>query len=343
MNQNIKLKQNIVDTRRAIRKKLMLLKKGEMDHSEVLKKKYKPLLEPINKIIQTENELKNEIKSEKIKQEIDNKNDISEIHDRNIQKFTAWNSPKTQQDRTIQNYIPWNSPDVFVDEGTEETDNNNSNNSFQTNILEETNSATLNEYLEQYHPLPRQYIEELIMDGLGNFDTKTGIKYNIEASKLSIGNKDIQLNGKDLSVNGLRYEGTPGLYELLFKKEPLGFKKEDEINYIDIVKRSSALHRDYDPDKQMQGTRSYKYQNIIKKYVEGNQKSKKKPRSATWTGRGNELVVDKKTLRYVYWDNIEELVDRLVLLHASKQAGNTSHNNEIISIEEELREAGVIL
>ena len=50
-----------------------------------------------------------------------------------------------------------------------------------------------------------------------------------------------------------------------------------------------------------------------------------------------------KPVEYAYWDDANELVDRLRLLVASKQAGNTtSHDNEILSIIEELREAGVI-
>ncbi|KAE9543659.1 hypothetical protein AGLY_002055 [Aphis glycines] len=43
----------------------------------------------------------------------------------------------------------------------------------------------------------------------------------------------------------------------------------------------------------------------------------------------------------VYWDNPNELVDRLRLL-ASKAAGNTGVSTEIISIFEELLEAGLI-
>jgi len=40
---------------------------------------------------------------------------------------------------------------------------------------------------------------------------------------------------------------------------------------------------------------------------------------------------------YVYWDDPNELVDRLQLLAASYQAGNKSHTYEIMSILEELR------
>ncbi len=45
---------------------------------------------------------------------------------------------------------------------------------------------------------------------------------------------------------------------------------------------------------------------------------------------------------YVYWDDPNELVDRLRLLMAEQAAGNMSHTNEIHAIIEELREAGYI-
>jgi len=45
---------------------------------------------------------------------------------------------------------------------------------------------------------------------------------------------------------------------------------------------------------------------------------------------------------YIYWDDPNELVERLRLLTASYQAGNTAHSNEIMSILEELREANYI-
>lgn len=44
----------------------------------------------------------------------------------------------------------------------------------------------------------------------------------------------------------------------------------------------------------------------------------------------------------MYFDNINEIVDRLRLLVSSRDAGHTGHENEIASIVEELREAGVI-
>lgn len=48
-------------------------------------------------------------------------------------------------------------------------------------------------------------------------------------------------------------------------------------------------------------------------------------------------------VRYTYWDDPNELVDRLRLLMASQAAGHTGHTNEIISIIEELRESKIVV
>lgn len=47
-------------------------------------------------------------------------------------------------------------------------------------------------------------------------------------------------------------------------------------------------------------------------------------------------------IAYTYWDDPNELVNRLRLLIASKSASHSGHANEIISIIEELREADII-
>jgi hypothetical protein len=54
------------------------------------------------------------------------------------------------------------------------------------------------------------------------------------------------------------------------------------------------------------------------------------------------LEYNSNNIDYVYWDDPNELVDRLRLLMASTEAGNTSLNNEQLSIIKELIETGVI-
>ena len=68
--------------------------------------------------------------------------------------------------------------------------------------------------------------------------------------------------------------------------------------------------------------------------------------AGTRQGRGlpidESMTVTDNAIDYVYWDDPNELVDRLGLLVASRAAGHTGHDNEITSIVEELREDGRI-
>ena len=55
------------------------------------------------------------------------------------------------------------------------------------------------------------------------------------------------------------------------------------------------------------------------------------------------MILNNNKIDYVHWDDSNELVDRLRLLKASRQAGHNAHDNEILSIIEEPREAGFII
>jgi hypothetical protein len=65
--------------------------------------------------------------------------------------------------------------------------------------------------------------------------------------------------------------------------------------------------------------------------------------SSTKIGTNLDMMdLNDKKIEYRYFDDVNEIVDRLRLLIASQKAGNHNHNNEIISIIEELREAKII-
>ena len=61
-----------------------------------------------------------------------------------------------------------------------------------------------------------------------------------------------------------------------------------------------------------------------------------------YEGRGLPMQVTTKPIDYIYWNDPNELVNRLNLLIASQNAGNTGQNNEINAIIEELYEANII-
>lgn len=116
---------------------------------------------------------------------------------------------------------------------------------------------------------------------------------------------------------------TDGLLQLIFLKSPFQYSNQDLETYKSILVKTSA-HLTADRSKMKQV--GHKYSKIISKLFQ--------------LGSGLHMKLQKNNL--VYWDDPNELVDRLRLLLASKSAGNTGVQNEILSIYEELHEAGII-
>lgn len=141
-----------------------------------------------------------------------------------------------------------------------------------------------------------------------------------------------------ITIDNKRYELTPGLKELLLRKTPdLKLVNEnDKLLYKDILIKTNAHKRDFSTTGQIKGDKGTKYRDIIKPLFFDN------PTSFKSGGSLPVLKVYKKNTDLVYWDDPNELIERLKLLVASRDAGNANHSNEIISIIEELKEAGII-
>lgn len=149
--------------------------------------------------------------------------------------------------------------------------------------------------------------------------------------KLFIGNSEAKIIDDVIYVQDKNYKVTPGLLELLFKKVPdlQVIESEDKIKYGLILNITNAHRRDFSPNGQIKGDRSFKYTSIVSKIF------------STKSGSGINKTVSQD-IDYIHWDDPNELVDRLRLLISSKNAGHTGHDNEIISIIEELKEAKII-
>jgi len=116
---------------------------------------------------------------------------------------------------------------------------------------------------------------------------------------------------------------TSGLNQLLFLKNPLIFTDIDLEVYKSILTQTSVHLSTVENKIKKGGT---KYSTIISKLFPS----------------GGELSMKLQKNNLVYWDNPNELVDRLRLLLASKAAGNTGVSNEKVSIFNELHDAGLI-
>lgn len=218
------------------------------------------------------------------------------------------------------------------------------NKSVNKTLLE---TSEVRESLKGHDPMIRPYLIGLMTDEADEFDEKYGIRE--EGGNLKIGNATVQFDGKHIIIGKFTYTATKGLLELLFKKKPGKFLYEDAKNYKFILKDTKAAHVNYDGEKRFAASKAYKYMNIVKPVIHG-----KNPNvwwTRTWkTGLGlqskvpqRKTVVPYGKVEYKYWDNVNELCDRLKLLIASRDAGHTGHDNEILAIIEELKESQIIM
>lgn len=139
-----------------------------------------------------------------------------------------------------------------------------------------------------------------------------------------------------IHIGNTKWKMTPGLFQLMFHSRPQHYTKYDLAKYKKILINSNAHKRHYESGGQVKGTKAYKYKKIIKRLTNTNS-------NIVMTGSGLTLkTLNINKPNYIYWDNPNELVDRLRLLISSQSVGHNNHNNEIISIVEELREANII-
>jgi hypothetical protein len=358
------VKKKINEIVNVLRKKYLALKLGRDYESETINRVIRPITDSLKQISEN-TKLVNNVKT---KQTI--KSEIKKGDEHSHTKIPLFKAKKLVYDDIDENELTTpimkkSSPprskvlheeDTFLYTPQDEEVIDNKQNDSLTEIQRSVSKMTpevVNQFLEQYHELPRTYIVGLLNSEFES-DQITGVQYDPNTEKWTIGDSDVELDGKDLIIKGIRYEGTPGLYELLFKKEPIGFKKTDAAQYNDILNKTNARHRNYDPNEQIRGTRSKKYKNVIKPLVMSSNKKKggaigklrnKQIQKSKLTKRivpNLTMEVNDSKIQYIYYDTANELIDRLRYLKASELAGNNSHRNEISSIIEELRELGVI-
>ena len=177
---------------------------------------------------------------------------------------------------------------------------------------------------EYYYPFEHKSTEniEFWLDS-NERDKIYGPKKLINGS-INLGDKEIKFIENTIIIGDASYPLTSGLISLLFARIPTLYSEQDLKTYKSILIQTSA-HLTQDGERIKKG--GIKYTGIVKKLFP--------------SGEGyNSIQLQKHNL--VYWNDPNELVDRLRLLIASQGAGNTGVSNEILSIFEELKEAGII-
>lgn len=325
--------KEIVELSDSIRKKYEALKRGYADTEVLLQKTFKPIVDPLQTLIQ-------EKKNRKTFKPIDDPLQTIVQRKKRMKLENVGVEAKAEINTDIRN-----------DDAADEDDNDDDDEVFPKNlrlktlaeskpivdkVLEKVLSTPagtdyVKTLLEQYGPLAAKYMALYVVDDKTIDKSYHGLRYI--NNEWLFGNKSFTVDKNDnIFINNIEYQGTPGLFELIFSKDPNQsiITKHDYDTYIKILNMANVLKRKYNPSGTKQGSRTKKYISIIAPHL----------RSKSGTGLAKQYNANAPD--WIYWDDPNELVERLMLIVASKDAGHTGHDNEILSIMEELREAGYI-
>ena len=166
-----------------------------------------------------------------------------------------------------------------------------------------------------------------LVNSYGNAGYKT-FGLDNRGGQFFLGNTEVDFKINYLVIGGKRYAGTRGLWDLLVMKRPVvGLAtEEDKKNYEEIMVETVAVRNRKNPRKPVVN-RSNKWENFIRPIWEKHvQKPKQKVKRQQKKTQGHGFLPS----------DLNALCERLELLMASKQAGNTGLRNEIVSICDEL-------
>lgn len=295
--------RELVKSRKILKKKFDSIKNGETETFNKLENTFRPLTEPLRKLVKlsNENSLKSALFTEegpkyehKYKKSKKEENIITSTPNKNIESQDNFNSPH------------------------------------QTNELNEDADYKIEREDETFYSQSSDISFNLTkLNENKKLDTVFGPQKNLNGD-WRFGNSDLKLSDEKIIIGNKSWALTPGLYSLIFHKKPKEFDTSEMEIYKKILIDTNAHRRNFNPNNQLKGNKGYKYTHIIKKLFD-----------TTHIGSGL-MNVNLHKPNYIYWDDPNELVDRLKLLIASQHAGNNNHTNEINSIIEELREANII-
>jgi len=223
--------------------------------------------------------------------------------------------------------------------------------------------------LKRIGPLAEKYLRHR-MDKSIKPDLKFGLYVDKEGN-FYIGNTALIILEDELHFkNGMTFKGTVGLWELITMEKPTNYTEQDLQDYEKIVLSTNTYRHNNDANaKQVKSSTGYKYIHFIKPILQKNDiirqtKGKKilsYPHSLadqlqmsertnmdslgeelgeSKEGSGLRKILTNTPVEYVYWNTLDELLERLYIVYGEIKSGNNNPNliNEVVNILQEIRE-----
>lgn len=293
------VKKSLIRARAIIKKKIRELHNQRLTFDHRINEEYKPIVEPLKSLVGEKKEHKHVL--QKPKKEVKEESEIFEPA--SIYKTANKTAAKRLRfDEPNLSGINLMSPN---ESGSDSGPSFDSPSKLQESIIEEVSVR---------RPSPYTY------------------GFRFEGEKLLLGKYGVTVKNDKYVVNGKSFPISKGLTELLLRENPEQYDDKDLKVYKNMLSHTSAHKIGYTRNEAIaRNASSNKYNNIIAKLFpnRATRSSSSKSKSSKGGGCIKKPQMDFKTLDrtkkidYTYWDDPNELVDRLRLLLASQSAGHT--------------------
>uniref|UniRef100_A0ABD2W7D5 DUF8207 domain-containing protein n=1 Tax=Trichogramma kaykai TaxID=54128 RepID=A0ABD2W7D5_9HYME len=314
----------LVKSREAIRRKALMLKRGRDETEKTITEKFKPIIKPLNKLVTLE---------EENSQPVNKKKKLLQRTVKSEQNLKAEDSDdESRNDQTLKLENIKEESSISEEESDAMTEDENY----------EDAAASITDGEDE---MTRDYLN-LVKIQSNELDKLYGIR--MQTDEYYLGKSPVSIDGDKLYIGNEPYIKSKGLLELLFKKnpDPKHITKTDTVAYEKILDSTNVHRKGFADNGDLRKHNSKKFEYIIEPLFKSG--SGLSPRYKV-VKRGYGLLPRYKVAKrhdslkdFVYWNDPNELVDRLRLLVAERSAGNNAHDIEITSIVEELREDGYI-
>lgn len=260
-----------------------------------------------------------------------------------VHKHKGKDSSHIEDDSFEENFLSLSESETAMSQEDEESEENVA--------LPLTSSLNHHQQQQQEQHLPQPTTvsskkrQNIVQDRYQTRSLNNTTYYNIYHlnNRLYIGNDEVKIDDTNIIIKKKVYKKTPGLMDLLMMTNPASYSLKDLDTYKQIIVDTNCHKLNFDSSQRIVRNLSEKYKSIIQ-FLFPHQKGGGIDKNIHTQKllQSQFMIADNRKNTYTYWDNPNELVERLRLLIASQSAGHTGHTNEIISIIEELKEAKII-
>lgn len=362
-----KLKSTLVRTRKVIAKKFRQLHDQKDERKRRFNEKYEPITSTLQKLIDSKKNI-NKSTSEEIPLNRSHRQDTSESSiQTDSDDYDNFNDGGDNNEPDFDDDDDEMAFDDYQNYGNEASNKNNENvNDHNQNQADET--VPIRQLLLENENLPGAMdlndtaqtftMDDVPMGAVTSKRMRNVVDDNVLGNEQKRGKKLNSNKKSQPKVTAVKKKWNELQYLKAVRRMALSKIKPVDARASQSMPKVAVSPEDYDEDGYYRGAEKPKRRRIVTSSLRylmvqprtGRKINKKRPikkvadkQTVAGEGLEREFIPYTENIVYQYWDDPNELCDRLRLLLASKTAGNSNHEQEINSIIQELRDRNIIM